>query len=308
VKHPRADARALRARCAAAQLNGIARSVAFVLWTYADREGRAFPSQKTIADESGFSERSVRDALVALERASIIRSEVRHDIRAHALAYVFVDEAAFDAGSDAAPPAESDSARDAGSDVRTGTACRNEAAPDAGMNRQELPEKCTKEVNQEKGEGENAAIPPPPPLVLTPSDADLETEGMHLAAALGSGMRIVATSTRAQRIALARIARGVQGATPDGCRTIASCVDDDGVKWLRDKPVIDVGYFVANDGEQLASCLAVAQRWAERKTKTARAPHSPPPKVTTRLLAAMDRSEMIDKAAALREMRKSAGI
>lgn len=44
-----------------------------------DEHGSCFPSQRLIAHETEFSERAVRDALVALEEMNLIRREKRYD-------------------------------------------------------------------------------------------------------------------------------------------------------------------------------------------------------------------------------------
>ncbi|MYF31189.1 MAG: helix-turn-helix domain-containing protein [Gammaproteobacteria bacterium] len=65
---------AVQAVAGAHSIKGATRAVLYVLANYADRGGsNSFPSQARIADESGFSDRTVRRALTWLEEQGIIR-------------------------------------------------------------------------------------------------------------------------------------------------------------------------------------------------------------------------------------------
>ena len=65
---------AVQAIAGAHSIKGATRAVLYVLANYADRGGsNSFPSQARIADESGFSDRTVRRALTWLEEQGIIR-------------------------------------------------------------------------------------------------------------------------------------------------------------------------------------------------------------------------------------------
>jgi hypothetical protein len=58
------------------QLDPVARSVLQVLATYANqRTGVAWPSQDTLADDTGWSVRAVRNALKTIERAGVLELE-----------------------------------------------------------------------------------------------------------------------------------------------------------------------------------------------------------------------------------------
>lgn len=74
--HPRAALRALLEALDARGLAASPRAVAVALWTHADPCGRCWPSQTTLARLVGRCERTVRDAVKALEAAGVLLRDV----------------------------------------------------------------------------------------------------------------------------------------------------------------------------------------------------------------------------------------
>ena len=58
-------------------LSAASRVVYFTLTTYAGNEGQAWPKQSTLAEVTGYTERTVRRSIAELEGAGFLCSEVR---------------------------------------------------------------------------------------------------------------------------------------------------------------------------------------------------------------------------------------
>lgn len=74
--HPKGELREVLKALAARQVHASARHILSVLWTYTDMKGGCWPSQETLARQSGYSVRTVRTALQRLERAGVLLREV----------------------------------------------------------------------------------------------------------------------------------------------------------------------------------------------------------------------------------------
>ena len=74
--HPKGELREVLKALAAKKVHASARSILSVLWTYTDAQGGCWPSQETLARQSGYSVRTVRTALQRLERAGMLLREV----------------------------------------------------------------------------------------------------------------------------------------------------------------------------------------------------------------------------------------
>lgn len=59
--------------------NGIAKAVLLALAGQADEHGRAHPSHRSLAAQTGFCVRSVRNGFKTLEADGLVRYEARHD-------------------------------------------------------------------------------------------------------------------------------------------------------------------------------------------------------------------------------------